>query len=568
MTVATVKAVATRFLASATPEVLALKGAWGVGKTFAWNQLVLQKKDEIKLENYCYVSLFGISSISQLRTAIFAKTQSITLLGQKLDAKTINNQWGSILVAQGKKLFQSGSNIIKELPYGKNVSVSLETIAPFFIQNTIICLDDFERLNPQCVKPDELMGFISELKEEKGCKVILIFNEDELNAKDIYKKYREKVVDIELLYAPTADEAAEIALPTDLLCRDAVKKCAVLLGIKNIRILRKIVTLSKMIYQEVGTLHSNVMEQAIMTLVLFAWCHYDTSEKKPTLEFVIGWNRWGWSLDDKKSKEQNPKHAAWANILQGYGLYSIDEFDLAIRKVIERGYLEETGFSEEAIKLDAQIRANELEQSFSAAWNLFHNTFADNQTELVQAMAESFKKSVNHISPLNLNGTTMLLRQLGQEDIADELIDIYIAARSNQNEIFNLAEHPFAGEIRDPAIIERFNKQHAQSKTALSLIDTIKYIAEKNAWSKEHIHVLKQATVDDFYNLFKQEHGDKLGSIVKSCLQFGEWEDHKTIGQTAHTALVRIGKENPLNAIRVRRYGITIEQSAAAPAAE
>jgi tRNA A37 threonylcarbamoyladenosine biosynthesis protein TsaE len=54
MTVATAKAVAARFLTSDQPEVLALKGAWGVGKTYAWNKTVLECKDDIKLPNYCY----------------------------------------------------------------------------------------------------------------------------------------------------------------------------------------------------------------------------------------------------------------------------------------------------------------------------------------------------------------------------------------------------------------------------------------------------------------------------------------------------------------------------------
>jgi tRNA A37 threonylcarbamoyladenosine biosynthesis protein TsaE len=30
----------TRFLASDTPEVLVIKGAWGVGKTFLWRKLL------------------------------------------------------------------------------------------------------------------------------------------------------------------------------------------------------------------------------------------------------------------------------------------------------------------------------------------------------------------------------------------------------------------------------------------------------------------------------------------------------------------------------------------------
>jgi len=38
------------------------------------------------------------------------------------------------------------------------------------------------------------------------------------------------------------------------------------------------------------------------------------------------------------------------------------------------------------------------------------------------------------------------------------------------------------------------------------------------------------------------------------------WDnDDKSIGLNARAALIRIGKESQLNAIRVRRYGITID---------
>ncbi|MFH1819949.1 MAG: P-loop NTPase fold protein [Pseudomonadota bacterium] len=559
MSVATVKTVVTRFLASETAEVLALKGSWGVGKTFAWNQLVQQHKNDCKVPSYCYVSLFGVSSIAELRTAIFAKTTAVKLIGEERSAKTINAEWGRIGWETIKDWWHRFSKF-KDIPYLKNLSVGLEALAPYLIRKTIICLDDFERLNTERIKPDEILGFISELKEEKECKIVLIFNEDELQSKDAYRRYREKVIDIEVLFAPTAEEAAELALPTGLAQRETIKKYAISLGIKNIRILRKIASLTRLMQDAIVTLHDGVMEQAVMTLVLLAWCYYDSDEKRPTLDFIIEWNQMVWGFNESEGKEEDPKRLAWAKVLQDYGLLHMDEFDQTIFKVIECGYLEETGFLEEAGKLDAQLRANELEQSFTEAWNLFHDTFADNQAELVQALVDSFKKSVCYISPLTLNGTTMLLRQLGQAAIADQLIDHYIESRSDEDKLFDLANHPFSGDIRDPAIRERFNKRFTEIHAALPLTDAVKHIAAKNGWSREHIEALKAANEDDFYQLFKQDHGESLGAVVKACLQFEGWEEHRKIGQMARAAIVRIGKETPLNAIRVRRYGVAIEE--------
>lgn len=559
MTIATIKKVIFRFLTSAAPEVLALKGAWGVGKTFAWKQIVQQNKDQISLPNYCYVSLFGVASISELRITIFANTQPVSQIGRVVNAKANIDQWPGIIGAKWKKILKASSSLTKELPFGKNVSVVLESIAPLLIRNTIICFDDFERLSSDRIKPDELLGFISTLKEEKGCKVVLIFNEDELRAKDVYKKYREKVVDIELLFAPTAEEAAELAIPVNLPMRNIIKKYVVSLGIKNIRILRKIVYLSEILQKGIGANREDVMEQVVMTLVPLVWCYYDTDDNKPTFEFIVEWNQMVWGYNERGNKEDDLIRAKWAQALQDYGLQPMDELNLALCNVIERGYIEETGLLEEVNRIDARIKANELEKSFSAAWNLFHNTFADNEVELIQIMAESFKKSVRHITPINLNGTTLLLRQLGHGDLADDLIDYYLDMRTSEDKLFDLANYSFSAHITDPAIWERFNKKYSKSHALPSLSDAVKYIAINNSWSNEHILTLKQTTAEAFYNLFKLEHGENLASIVKSCLQFETQDAYESIGKRARAALVRIGNENKLNAIRVRRYGIAAE---------
>ena len=65
MTTATVRSVVERFLKSSDPEVLVLKGAWGVGKTYAWNKWVADSKNALPLKSYCYVSLFGIPPLSR-----------------------------------------------------------------------------------------------------------------------------------------------------------------------------------------------------------------------------------------------------------------------------------------------------------------------------------------------------------------------------------------------------------------------------------------------------------------------------------------------------------------------
>ena len=97
-------------------------------------------------------------------------------------------------------------------------------------KNIVLCFDDFERISPN-LSLSEILGFISELKEQYNCKIVLINNndmlkiQDELNHKkhmekgednkyieksfttqtnnqEIFDKYSEKIIDITLKYEP------------------------------------------------------------------------------------------------------------------------------------------------------------------------------------------------------------------------------------------------------------------------------------------------------------------------------------------------------------------------------
>jgi uncharacterized protein YydD (DUF2326 family) len=64
-------------------------------------------------------------------------------------------------------------------------------------KDIIVCFDDFERLSSS-MELKEVLGLISELKEQKNCSVVMILNEDELrDNKETLDKYKEKLIDYE-----------------------------------------------------------------------------------------------------------------------------------------------------------------------------------------------------------------------------------------------------------------------------------------------------------------------------------------------------------------------------------
>jgi len=555
MSVATVKTVAERFIRNPKPEVLALKGAWGVGKTYTWNQIVKSNKDQSGLEYYSYISLFGVSSISQLALSIFTTSRNIKLVGTKLDFTSLNKEW----LALGKSGFKSLTNFVKklDLPYSKNLSVGLDQLAPALIGNTIICLDDFERSQ---IKPEEIMGFISYLKEEKDCKVVLIFNQGELKEKEeTYNKYREKVIDIELLFSPSPSEAIGLAFPQDMPHRELAAQCAMALKIVNIRLLMKISELwTTLLKPALDKMHPDVLRQAVMTLVLLAWAYYDRNENKPNFDFILKWERFTWHLNEKDKDNIDPKTKNWAAILTNYGLSHIDEFDYAISRVIEYGHIEETCLIEEAAKLNDHFIAIDQDKSFTEAWSFFHNFFSDNSGELIDALRDSFKKSYLQISPNNLNATVRLMRQLGRDDIANEMIEHYIEKRGNNYALFDLENQPFSENVDDTILRERFKEACTKGRQLPTLLDSVLAIAKQHGWSQEQILAVEQATEDDFYNLFLQNQGDQLTTVVRACLQFQTIGGRQHLAEKPRAALERLGRQSKLNELRVRKFGLTI----------
>lgn len=552
MSLETIKSVVTDFISSDKPEVLVLRGRWGTGKTFTWHSLILEHKEAVCLKNYSYVSLFAVSDISDLRTAIFTKMISKESIGKDNKLKKLKEFCNS------KKQYLQ--EFLSDFPifgfnFGKlgKIMLEFETVAFYGIKNAIVCLDDFERM-PKNITPEQLLGLITELKEQRNCKIVLIFNENELENPDIYNKYREKIVDRDLSFSLSVQEATDLVMTKEFSYRPIIIKYVNLLDINNIRILQKIVSFAELLYKKIHNLHKMVLEQTIMTLVLLIWCSYDSSDKKPSIDFLKKWNKI--DLEFKDEQESNIKEeASWQKILKDYNLSHLDALDYSILKVVENGYIEGSGFEQEAYQASEIFKKNESEQSFSDAWDLLHNSFDDNEKELVESLISSFKNSVHRITLLNLEGTVTFLKKLGYSTKAVELIDYYFLKRSKDVEIFDSS--PFSNEIKDVDVKDRFRQKLLESTKSLSLLDAIKYIIVNDSYSERRSFPVENASSDDFYELFKKSSGKDLQAIVNLCLNF-PGPKHAIIRQNAQEALKRIGEESTLNAHRVERYGVKV----------
>ena len=180
----------------------------------------------------------------------------------------------------------------------------------------------------------------------------------------------------------------------------------------------------------------------------------------------------------------------------------------------------------------------------------------------MHALSDSFRKSVCLVGPVDMNRMVTILRELGHVQLADELIEYFIANRAGERKLFDLKALSYSGGITDEVIRKRFKIEFAKSHVDMPLGEAIEHFSTHDSWTEEQIETMRRATAEDFYAFFKQDNGDALVRHVKASLQFDGWSSYESIGEATRTALIRIGRECRINAIRVRELGITDAQLA------
>lgn len=556
MTVEIVKDQIIKFLKSDTPEVFTMKGAWGVGKTYTWKKFLDEAKtnNAIALKKYSYVSLFGINSLDAFKNAIFENVVDKNIIGQEPSLDTFTQNISGVTKVFGRKSL----GFLSEIPFLRNFSNTIESLSYLSLSKTLICIDDLERKGAGLSIRDAL-GLISQLKEQKKCKVVLLLNDGEDGLED-YVKYREKVIDFEIEFAPTVAECISIAFDYEndvyLTLRELTEK----LQIRNIRILKKIERLINIAMPYTVGYEEEIKIQFISSMTLFAWCHFTHGQGNPTLEFVtkLGYSYYGIGDQENDSDE----HKRWKALLQTYGYQHTDELDLVLAEAVRNGYFQEEKLKHEITIKNAQVLASKSDSSFTEAWKLYHDTFANNEKEVIDTVYKSFKENAKYITPTNLNGTVRLFRELGEQEKATELIDFYINLRIDEIDLFDLENNHFFGDKCDEEIIEKFKVTFSKLVRKESAIEVLERISGRNSWNIKDEVILVNTEVDEYYQIFKSETGPQLSEYVRTCLKFDEFsnptEQQKLIANKARAALLMIAKESEINRQRVRKFGIVL----------
>jgi len=554
MSIKSIKSQIDYFLALSNPFVMAIKGDWGIGKTFSWNKYLAEarKEDRISGVKYSYVSLFGIKSIEQLKEAIFSNAVSNNHAGEQPSLQTFQNNAKNLVESFSKNSWK----FMKDVPYLNYAKPAVDAWSFMSISRYLICIDDLERKGTT-LEIKEVLGLVSLLKEQKDCKVVLLLN-DGTNEVEDYKKYKEKVIDLELHFSPSPKESAEIAYDNSKEYHSRLAEYTIKLGINNIRILKKIETTIDYLWLRLDKCEEDLKKQLLHTSALMVWSFLNPNSGAdvPRFEFIQSMS----NIHSIGGKDASEEERAWKEILLSYEFTMNDEFDNLIAKLIKHGYFDVEHVTSVIESANNNVIQGKKANGMKNAWDIFHNSFKHNEAEVIEAFIKAVKDTVHSVTVNQLDNIIGVIRDLGESDKASELIDFFIEKRRGTPIIFNIHGFDIYNPIKDEEIIQRFDYLHQECKGREDFKEVLARLDGSNGWNPEDLDVLDKVTEDEYYSFFKSLDGPELTSTIATTLKFARIsnadEQMNSITTKVKSALHKIAEESTLNKIRMSKFNL------------
>ncbi len=552
-------------------KVVVIKGDWGVGKTYFWNKYIAQRIDAKDLEQiaYSYISFFGKMSLSDVKKSIFHSAKPISS-----DAKIEDAFKGQF--ASSSRLFNLApkvnwfTRIVQNIPAIGQFSNMISSVEYSLVDNYVICFDDIER-KVDALTIKEIMGLIDELAIRKNCKVILIFNENELakgTDKIEFDSYREKIVDIELSYRATCIENMKIAFPDDFEHLSIIENVVNELDIKNIRVLKKIHRVIEK-FDILSNKHpSSLIEEFITHAAFLCWGYFIYSKDLPfeTIKFHIEKNSWTSFVYDKEKegtsseKKRTPEEKKYIEIAINLKL-SKSNFDAHIIHYLEQGFVNEEELNGTVLSLLEQVGADQFRVKFNNAWDMYTDSFEDNHAEFIVALEDILKEDMDKLDVSEFESTINAIEGFRNESVLD-YIDNYVELHKEL--LKNMDPSSLIVDmIKNKYLKDKIYKIFKENKP-LNIDDVTERIAEHQSWNTEDVDFLSSLDKEHFCAWMKSNPKNLVNKIRKGLFIFESpgkghpsHEKINRINLNVKDALKVIASESDLNKKRVKYiYGI------------
>ncbi|MBD9653167.1 GNAT family N-acetyltransferase [Ensifer sp. ENS09] len=513
----------------------------------------------VKPARYAYVSLFGLESLADVRRALFENTVEAAAFKESgpLEATTesVTNR-----LSQFASKWRAGAGILRGMPVIADYSSLVEKAGFLDVRNQIVCFDDLERMSNGLALKD-VLGLVSFLKEKKKCKVVLLLNSEALkdHGRKDFEVQLEKVIDINLVFDPTPQEAAAIAVPDRSgVPENWIAQYTVTLGISNIRTIHKLRRIAARLRETLRHHDERIYRKAVHSACLYGFALYQP-EDAPPLTMLLEERPYAYLFGEK---EKSPEEIRWTELISRYQYHHADRFDIAVYEAIKTGFYDAPELKEQADNLTQNLAVQDQDKAFSDVWDLYHGSFDDNEEEFAIALKKSVVENAPAISPANLSASISLLKELGYTEGLDGIINGYVAAR-NDGKDFWLGDRFTTGHhVEDPDVAAAFTEKAKEFGDDRRLLDVLTSMMRNRGWDGDAPEFIDSFSADDYRKMMKSTRGDELQQLVYGLLYFRKItnpdETMQSITAKAIDALQNIAAESPINRTRVAKFGVSL----------
>jgi hypothetical protein len=558
LTLEVVQARLDKLLAAETAKIAMLTGDWGSGKTYQWKQALERAAKKGSRPRYAYVSLFGLTSLAEVRKRITEEVISAVRLPGR--GVTVGE------AVEGDAIGLKPMQIIKILPVipylGKLESLAQE-LSFATVRNAVICFDDLERA-PASLRIADVFGLASFLKEERNCRVLLISNQKKLSgdAKDEFATYLEKVVEETVNFAPTPEEACAIALGAEP--AEAGKILAerlIHLGVSNIRVISRLGSLAEDLATIVNDLHPNVLADVINTLALFGVAHFIPKNDFPSTEYLLGYGSDDWDKYFNKEKrkeeqtEQEKRESDWDKLIAEYGYSTTSPLDKEVYVGITSGFFQDKAVRSLSEDLSRRIEAGSRKEAFDKAIHRFWWGVGDSSAAFEQLL-DTTQAALGLVSSSEIHAVYEVLLDLEGNKAATKLLNQFIAANQDRREALELSEH--FGDKYDTTFKAVLEAEATRLKEPVDLVKTLDAIDFNRGWNPDDLTKIAEAKFDDIVPLLTGAKDNRLfARRLITLLKFGErgqTAEEKKVREQTIAWLKTFAATDPISALRVRRF--------------
>jgi len=234
-------------------------------------------------------------------------------------------------------------------------------------KDVVICIDDFERKSSKLDIKD-ILGYLSQLKEQFGCQIVLILNESKISEDEkIYKDYKEKIIDFEFSFEPSIEEAFSICEPSMSAFKAEFKEYCKQVSLNNIRIMKKVIRFLNRLNENIEISKYSLLTKETLLSKIFSLL---TINYKYSFVDIVTLSEYAQSRRFDGEKDKKPFNQEYEEMLiyltNQNILYHIDKIDDAILMFLKKSIFNFEDLAVLLVELDEQ-------QSEVVIQNEFHN---------------------------------------------------------------------------------------------------------------------------------------------------------------------------------------------------